>query len=156
MFSTRSFVLFNFTLRTIMPFEFLFVFIAWEGIQGLFSFTYGHQIFSAWFIENIIFCTLNFFVKFAFVLTSAFPHVCLWAPTTDFIFYLIDIRVQLLYIDVLVSAVQQSDSAICICMLYVCMYLLFVGFPSHSGHHRALSRVPCAIQDVFISYLFYT
>ena len=30
------------------------------------------------------------------------------------------------------------------------------GFPSYSGHHRALSKVPCAIQDVLISYLFYT
>ena len=25
----------------------------------------------------------------------------------------------------------------------------------HSGHHRALSRVPCALQYVLISYLFY-
>ena len=34
--------------------------------------------------------------------------VCLWAPTTDFlIFYLIDIRGQLLYIAMLVSAEQQ-------------------------------------------------
>ena len=50
-----------------MHFEFLFGFIAQERFQGLFSFTYGHQIFSAWFIENIIFYTLNFFVKFACV-----------------------------------------------------------------------------------------
>ena len=26
----------------------------------------------------------------------------------------------------------------------------------HSGHHRALSRVPCALQYGLISYLFYT
>ena len=26
----------------------------------------------------------------------------------------------------------------------------------YSGHHRALSRVPCALQYVLISYLFYT
>ena len=26
------------------------------------------------------------------------------------------------------------------------------GFPSHLGYHRALSRVPCAIQQAFISY----
>ena len=25
-------------------------------------------------------------------------------------------------------------------------YLLFFGFPSHSGYHRTLRRVPCAIQ----------
>ena len=31
----------------------------------------------------------------------------------------------------------------------------FFGFPSHLGHHRALSRVPCALQSLIISYLFY-
>ena len=40
--------------------------------------------------------------------------------------------------------------------LYVYICPLFFGFPSHLGHHRALSRVPCAIQQVLISYLFYT
>ena len=40
--------------------------------------------------------------------------------------------------------------------LYVYIYPLLFGFPSHLGHHRALSRVPCAIQYVLISYLFYT
>ena len=40
--------------------------------------------------------------------------------------------------------------------LYVYIYPLFFGFPSHLGHHTALSRVPCAIQSVLISYLFYT
>ena len=29
-------------------------------------------------------------------------------------------------------------------------------FPSHLGHHRPLSRVPCAVQVVLISHLFYT
>ena len=29
---------------------------------------------------------------------------------------------------------------------YVYIYPLFSGFPSHLGHHRALSRVPCALQ----------
>ena len=28
------------------------------------------------------------------------------------------------------------------------------GFPSHLGHHRALSRVSCAMQSVLISYYF--
>ena len=28
----------------------------------------------------------------------------------------------------------------------VYIHLLLFGFPSHLGHHRALSRVPCAIQ----------
>ena len=40
--------------------------------------------------------------------------------------------------------------------LYIYIYPLFFGFPSHLGHHSALSRVPCAIQYVLISYLFYT
>ena len=40
--------------------------------------------------------------------------------------------------------------------LYVYIYSLFFGFPFHLGHRRALSRVPCAIQQVLISYLLYT
>ena len=40
--------------------------------------------------------------------------------------------------------------------LYVYIYPLFFGFPSHLGHHRALSRVLCAIQQVLRSYLFDT
>ena len=39
--------------------------------------------------------------------------------------------------------------------LFVYTYPLCFGFPSYEGHHRALSRVPCAIQEVLISYLFY-
>ena len=34
-------------------------------------------------------------------------------------------------------------------------YPLFVRFFSHVGHHRALSRVPCAVQQVLISYVLY-
>ena len=40
--------------------------------------------------------------------------------------------------------------------LYVYIYSLLFGFPSHLDHHRALSRVLCAIQQVLISYLVYT
>ena len=39
---------------------------------------------------------------------------------------------------------------------YTYMYISFLEFLSHLGHHRALSRVPCAIQWVFISYQFDT
>ena len=39
---------------------------------------------------------------------------------------------------------------------HVYIYPLFLGFHSHLGHHRALNRVPCAIQSVLISCLFYT
>ena len=38
---------------------------------------------------------------------------------------------------------------------HICIHPLIFGFPSHVGHQRALSRVPCAIQQVLISYLFY-
>ena len=34
-------------------------------------------------------------------------------------------------------------------------YIPSFGLPSYSGLHSALSRVPCAIQNVLISYLFY-
>ena len=56
---------------------------------------------------------------------------------------------QLLHTAGSVSAVQQSQSALCI-QIY-----LFWGFLSHLGHHRAPSRVPCAKQQVLISYIFY-
>ena len=40
------------------------------------------------------------------------------------------------------------------CITYI--YPLFLGFPSYVGHHRALGRVPYAVQQVLSSYLFYT
>ena len=40
--------------------------------------------------------------------------------------------------------------------LYVYIYLLFFVLPSHLDHHRALSRVPCAMQQALTSYLLYT
>ena len=40
--------------------------------------------------------------------------------------------------------------------VHVNIYPLFFGFPSHRGHYGVLNRVPCAIQSVLISYLFYT
>ena len=39
--------------------------------------------------------------------------------------------------------------------LYIYMYLLFLRSSSYLSHHRALSRVPCAIRQVLISCLFY-
>ena len=44
---------------------------------------------------------------------------------------------------------QQNESA-----LHIHVFPPF-GRPSHSCHHSALSRVPCAKQYVLISYLFY-
>ena len=37
--------------------------------------------------------------------------------------------------------------------IYIYIYPLFLGFTSYLGHHRTLSRVPCAIKKVII-YLF--
>ena len=65
-------------------------------------------------------------------------------------FFKIFIGVELLYNVVLVSTLQQSESAI-----HIHISPFFV-FPSHLGHHRSLSTVPCAIQQALISYLFYT
>ena len=39
--------------------------------------------------------------------------------------------------------------------LYIYLSLLFFRFFSHIGHYRVLRRVPYAIQQVLISYLFY-
>ena len=50
----------------------------------------------------------------------------------------------MLYYFLLCSKVSQPH-------VYICS--LFLGFPSNLGHYRALSRVPCAIQQVLISYL---
>ena len=49
----------------------------------------------------------------------------------------------------LVSGVQHSDS-----VTHTQYPLLFIFF-SHIGHYGVLSRVPCAIQLVLTSYLFY-
>ena len=56
----------------------------------------------------------------------------------------------LIYNVVLVTGVQKSESVI-----YIYIYPLFFRFFSYTGHYRVLSRVPCAIQQVLISYLFY-
>ena len=39
--------------------------------------------------------------------------------------------------------------------LYIYIYPLFFRFFSHLGHYRVLSRVPCAVQQILMSYLFY-
>ena len=45
-----------------------------------------------------------------------------------------------LFTMLLVSAVQQSESAI-----YIYTYSLFFGFLSYLDHHRTSSRVPCKL-----------
>ena len=39
--------------------------------------------------------------------------------------------------------------------LYIYVYPLHFGLPSSLGHHRAVNRVPCAIQLLLSSYLFH-
>ena len=65
------------------------------------------------------------------------PVITTWEEPTGGFFELI-----LLYIVVLVSVVQQRELATHL-------------DPSQSGQCRALSRVPCAAQEVSISYLFH-
>ena len=62
--------------------------------------------------------------------------------------FLFCIGLQLIYNVVLVSGVQQSDSVIHIHTLF------FSKFFSHLVYSRILSRVPCAIQQVLVGYLF--
>ena len=52
--------------------------------------------------------------------------------------------VWLFYSVVLVSAVQQSESAT-VGQLCVYIYPFFFGLSSHVGHHKAWSRVPHAM-----------
>ena len=64
-----------------------------------------------------------------------------------FYFLFLIIGVYLLYNAVLVSTVQQNESAI-----HMHISPPF-GLPSHSGHHSALSRLPCAREYVLINSL---
>ena len=67
-----------------------------------------------------------------------------------FVFFLIFIGVQLVYSVVLVSGVRQSGSVTRVFISTVCFR-----FFSHIGHYRVFSRVPRAIQQILIGYLFY-
>ena len=40
-------------------------------------------------------------------------------------------------------------------LLYIYIYSFFFRFLTHVGYYRILSRVPCAIQQVLVGYLFY-
>ena len=65
-----------------------------------------------------------------------------------FVKFLNFIKVYLIYNIVLVSGRQHSDS-------FIQAYLFFFRFFSLIGYYKILSIVPCAIQYVFVSYLFY-
>ena len=59
------------------------------------------------------------------------------------------IEERLIYNVVLVSSIQQSDS------VYIYIYMFFFTFFFFIGYFKILSRVPCAIQQVLVGYLFY-
>ena len=63
---------------------------------------------------------------------------------------------QLLYNVLLISAVQQCESAICIHISPPSWTSLPPLHPTPPGHHRTLSWAPCAIHQLPNSHLFYT
>ena len=45
---------------------------------------------------------------------------------------------------------------VCVCVcVYIYIYISFFRFFSHIGYYKILSILPCAIQQVFIGFLFY-
>ena len=48
------------------------------------------------------------------------------------------------------SVIQQSES------LHIYIYRLLFEFPSHFGHHRALSWVPCDVDFYFVSIFLHS
>ena len=59
------------------------------------------------------------------------------------------IGVSLVYNVVLVSVYSKVNQ------LYIYIYPLFLGFFSHIGHFRVLSRVPSAMQYVLVDYFMF-
>ena len=62
----------------------------------------------------------------------------------------------MIYNVVLILDVQQSEFVLHIHISTLCFVLFcFFRFFSHIGCFRVLSRVPCDIQQILLSYLFY-
>ena len=78
-------------------------------------------------------------------------HPVLLLPQSDHFFY----QFSFLFCNIVayttavsVSVAWQSEST------YEYIYILLFGFPSHLGHHRALTRDPCTISQVLtVKYL---
>ena len=104
---------------------------------------FSHLINWAWKQNDII--ILVIFMEFS---------ICCYKPKEFFSFF---IGVQLLYNVMLISAVAQSESAVCIHMSSSSWAFLPPIHPHLTplSHHGALSWAPCAIQRLPTSYLFY-
>ena len=99
-------------------------------------------------------------LKLKFFDVYKFSTVCLWFFQSLnlcflfiqlfylFIFLLYYKSVQLIYSVVFLLQSEKSP-------LYTHMYSFFFKFYSHVGHFRVLNRVPCAVQQVLTSDLFY-
>ena len=63
------------------------------------------------------------------------------------LYFLFYVGIQLVYNVVLVSSVQQSESVICIFILFRLL--------SRIDYYIILSRIPCAVHQVLVDFLFY-
>ena len=89
----------------------------------------------------------NIYVTFSSI--SPWPEITFNLCFLPF-FKSIFIGIQLIYSVVLASVIQQCESVI-----HIYAYFHSFRFFSHIGHYGVLIKVPCAIQQVLISYLFY-
>ena len=89
----------------------------------------------------------NIYFKFSSI--SPWPEITFNLCFLPF-FKSIFIGIQLIYSVVLASVIQQCESVI-----HIYAYFHSFRFFSHIGHYGVLIKVPCAIQQVLISYLFY-
>ena len=137
--------------------------IVWFYIFSLF--TYG--ILSPW-TALLLFFTLRHWCKASPLLTTL-----LWPPepsqrslvlaqsrtldSSEHLFFIFPFFF-LFFFNWSIVALHSCVSFCCTAkwISHTCTYISsFFGFPSHLGHHRAPSGVPCAIQSVLLSYLFY-
>ena len=151
---------------------------AW-GLQSRGLLSFGHDWRLGWHVGNVsIFLSLCicllwtfhisgiticsfFFLVLLSIIVSGFIHLVAWITTSflftgeiilhclgipHFFFYCITVALH--------WCISFCSSAKWISHFYT--YITCFVFSSHLGHHRAPSRVPWAIQQVLISYLFYT
>ena len=116
----------------------------------------------AWMIEGTKQMFISFLKKFYWNIVDLQYCLSLVYSTVDQLYIQIFIIIQLLscvglFAAPWIAAHQASLSFTISWSLFKLMsiYPLFFRFFCHIDHYRVLSRVPCAIQWVLISYLFY-